>query len=324
MLKLLDWLYHNRLCHQHCHQKDLLLRLHVLQKHRRVNQRKMETRIASSGPVCANTARMDMEQSTDHSDTQPTSLQRQLKFAVSLSRTWPKRLRGGRVMLPACVAPSQPQDALIPKTIGNRKRDCAWGCARGINTTGENLQIAKHKSVRWAKRTPSWFVLCRFSRVVFIHRVQPHAQSLFLFPIVFGINLIHFFDGNNNRPTWESENKEGEFFWQRKVRTDCEFQRHNGEGWDGKCEGWNEKCELLARESVNSSPSANFWQGKVHEDESSPNKQCSILSDRHWGEPSQSTKGPICFSYTVFHDPAGRSSESILSDDRPAGPWNTV
>ena len=23
---------------------------------------------------------------------------------------------------------------------------------------------------------------------------QPHAQSLFLFPIVFGINLIHFFD----------------------------------------------------------------------------------------------------------------------------------
>ena len=30
---------------------------------------------------------------------------------------------------------------LIPKTIGNTKRDCAWGCARGINTTWENLQI---------------------------------------------------------------------------------------------------------------------------------------------------------------------------------------
>ena len=30
---------------------------------------------------------------------------------------------------------------LIPKTIGNRKRDCAWGCDRGINTTWENLQI---------------------------------------------------------------------------------------------------------------------------------------------------------------------------------------
>ena len=25
-------------------------------------------------------------------------------------------------------------------------------------------------------------------------RAQPHAQSLFLFPIVFGNNLIHFFD----------------------------------------------------------------------------------------------------------------------------------
>ena len=30
------------------------------------------------------------------------------------------------------------------------------------------------------------------------HPEPPHAQSLFLFPIVFGINLIHFFDGKNN------------------------------------------------------------------------------------------------------------------------------
>ena len=30
--------------------------------------------------------------------------------------------------------------------------------------------------------------------MVFILRAQPHAQSPFLFPIVFGINLIHFFD----------------------------------------------------------------------------------------------------------------------------------
>ena len=36
------------------------------------------------------------------------------------------------------------------------------------------------------------FSICRFSQVVFIPRAQPHAQSLFLFPIVFGINLIHF------------------------------------------------------------------------------------------------------------------------------------
>ena len=48
---------------------------------------------------------------------------------------------------------------LIPKSIGNRKGDCAWGCAWGINTIWENLQIEKHKSDRWAERTPFWFVL---------------------------------------------------------------------------------------------------------------------------------------------------------------------
>ena len=70
---------------------------------------------------------------------------------------------------------------LIPKTIGNWKRDCAWGCARGINTTWENLQIEKHKSVRWAERTPPdlCFSIWRFSQVVLIPRAQPHAQSLF-------------------------------------------------------------------------------------------------------------------------------------------------
>ena len=49
--------------------------------------------------------------------------------------------------------------ALIPKTIGNRKRDCAWGCARGINTTWENLQIEKHKPGRRSFHSPDWFVL---------------------------------------------------------------------------------------------------------------------------------------------------------------------
>ena len=48
---------------------------------------------------------------------------------------------------------------LIPKTIGNRKRDCAWGCAWGINATWENLQIEKHKSGRRSFRLPNWFVL---------------------------------------------------------------------------------------------------------------------------------------------------------------------
>ena len=48
---------------------------------------------------------------------------------------------------------------IIPKTIGNRKRHCAWGCAWRINTTWENLQIEKHKSGRRTFRSPNWFVL---------------------------------------------------------------------------------------------------------------------------------------------------------------------
>ena len=64
---------------------------------------------------------------------------------------------------------------IIPKTIGNRKRDCAWGCARGINTTWEYLQIEKHKSVRWAEWTPSWFVL--FDLQIFSGGVYPLSTT---------------------------------------------------------------------------------------------------------------------------------------------------
>ena len=43
------------------------------------------------------------------------------------------------------------------------------------------------------------FLICAFRSADFLRwclfpQAQPHAQSLFLFPIVFGINLIHFFD----------------------------------------------------------------------------------------------------------------------------------
>ena len=85
---------------------------------------------------------------------------------------------------------------IIPKTIGNRKRDCAWGCARGIDTTRENPQIEKHQSVRWPQRTPSWFVL--FDLQIFSGGVYPPSATSrtisFSGPIIFGINLIHFFD----------------------------------------------------------------------------------------------------------------------------------
>ena len=83
---------------------------------------------------------------------------------------------------------------LIPKTIGNRKRRLCVKLFWVTNTTWEHLQIATHKSVS----TPQlyWFVRCNlqiFSGCV-CHLEQLHAQSPFLFPIVFGINLIPFFD----------------------------------------------------------------------------------------------------------------------------------
>ena len=78
---------------------------------------------------------------------------------------------------------------------------------------------------------------------MFILRAQPHAQSFFLFPIVFGINLIHFFDekkvgaaGNSIvcfgasipcHAIWEKQKEERELFrraqrfWQRKVWSQC-------------------------------------------------------------------------------------------------------
>ena len=64
---------------------------------------------------------------------------------------------------------------LIPKTTGNRKRDCAWGCAWGIDTTWENLQIEKHKSGRRSFRSPNWFVL--FDQQIFSGGVYPPSAT---------------------------------------------------------------------------------------------------------------------------------------------------
>ena len=57
-------------------------------------------------------------------------------------------------------------------------------------TTWENLQIATHKSVSF---TPHIVLISAFSGCV-CHLEQLHAQSPFLFPIVFSINLIPFFN----------------------------------------------------------------------------------------------------------------------------------
>ena len=90
---------------------------------------------------------------------------------------WRKMITLGERAFPVANEKPSKLNKLIPKTIGNRirKRDCAWGCARGINTTWENLQIEKHKSVRWAERTPSWFVL--FDLQIFSGGVYPPSAT---------------------------------------------------------------------------------------------------------------------------------------------------
>ena len=80
---------------------------------------------------------------------------------------------------------------LILKTIGNRKGDCAWSCSRWQTQPEKicKLQSTNQYNVRseW-----HWFVRCDlqiFSGCV-CHLEQLHAQSPFLFPIVFSINYV--------------------------------------------------------------------------------------------------------------------------------------
>ena len=77
---------------------------------------------------------------------------------------------------------------LILKTIGNRKGDCAWSCSRWQTQPEKiwKLQSTNQYNMRieW-----HWFVRCDFQ--IFsgcvCHLEQLHAQSPFLFPIVFSI-----------------------------------------------------------------------------------------------------------------------------------------
>ena len=58
-------------------------------------------------------------------------------------------------------------------------------------SANRNAQISVIHS---AHCTDLCFAICRFSQVVFVTSNNFHAQSPFLFPIVFSINLIPFFD----------------------------------------------------------------------------------------------------------------------------------
>ena len=83
---------------------------------------------------------------------------------------------------------------LYQKTIGNRKGDCARSCSRW-QTQPEKIYQLQHTN-QCPLCTLYWFVRCNlqvFSGCV-CHLEQLSAQSPFLFPIVFGLNLIPFSD----------------------------------------------------------------------------------------------------------------------------------
>ena len=88
------------------------------------------------------------------------------------------------------------QTMINTKNYWSRKRDCAWGCARGINTIWKNLQIEKHKSGRRTFRSPDWFVL--FDLQIFSGGVYPPSTTSrtisFSISNTFSINLINFFN----------------------------------------------------------------------------------------------------------------------------------
>ena len=86
--------------------------------------------------------------------------------------------------------------------------------------------------------------------MVFITRAQPHAQSLFLFPIVFGINLVHFFDEKKDGAAGNSI----VFFF----RCFDPLSRHLTK--NGNC---FEECNVSATESVNLAP-FKMGETKVH------------------------------------------------------------
>ena len=112
--------------------------------------------------------------------------------------------------------------------------------------------------------------------MVFIPQAQPHAQSLFLFPIVFGINLIHFFDistrkngaaGNSIVCFAASIPCQSRHLTVRRIRT------------------VSKSATFLATESVNSAPFKRgetevqiFWQGIAQN--SSSILRCTFLARR--------------------------------------------
>ena len=139
---------------------------------------------------------------------------------------------------------------------------------------------------------------------MFIPQAQPYAQSLFLFPIVFGINLIHFFDFFD-----EKEERCSRKFDRLlccfdplsitpfdSAKDANRFQKCNVFG-NGKCGGRNWGANFLARKSAKLVANTKvhiFWQGEVQN--SSP-----ILARQWWRHFRLSLSVSLSLSPNVPH-----------------------
>ena len=110
------------------------------------------------------------------------------------------------------------------------------------------------------------FLICAFRSADFLRwclspPAQPHAQSLFLFPIVFGINLIHFFQWEEGRCSRKFDHLFRCFdplsrhLTEATKNANC-FEERNVFG-NGKCElsaiqegSPRKRCKFLARKSA--------------------------------------------------------------------------
>ena len=164
-------------------------------------------------------------------------------------------------------------DAVTNKKINTKNywkwKHCAWG-GSGWLTLPEKIYRSQstNQSAKLNERLPDLcFAICRFSQVRFI--TPSHlTHNLFLFPIVFGINLIHFFDGKNKIglgriwsfvlgfrslvarlvPFERGGTKRAKRFLAMESVNSLQFSAPQWwplrEGRDGKCERRNEKCEF--------------------------------------------------------------------------------
>ena len=123
------------------------------------------------------------------------------------------------------------------------------------------------------------FAICRFSHVRFITRATSRTIS-FSISNSFGINLIHFSDGKNNRTgqnliiclgfsitrraaraIQERESEQSGRIFLATESGNCEFQRHNGE--TGSVKGDTKTAVFWQGKVWTHSNCANFWHGKV-------------------------------------------------------------